>query len=1211
MNKLLKPALLAQAAALTIIFISCSGSDGRDGSQGAQGAAGTWSGCTAELSEDGSQAVVKCGEAVIGTLTEGAAGVGGAEGPTPFCTAAPKANGSGYTITCVGKPPFDISNGAGAGSAAGDCLLKDSKGLLTISCGSGSGAQSFRLTLCGGDGEETLGRTFNENTHFCSTDYPVEEPVVEMIVPRCGASRSSYDINESYCARSLVMELERSAGKALFSKRTIAGAEVASDRLADAFYKDINPETPPSANWKVLAKGICFAGSSTKTCLLANAVKLTTLLSDSVKTWTEKNSVSEEDEDKESMVEVNFASTSFGDSEVYGCGSARFYDVSTGACILPDEAGKGCGSIMKNSNTCYSGSVPQSQASNVYIKSCKPAITGLPGTVNDGKVWYNGSDANIASCDVTRDSYEQAFRCAGNRIVSTYQVATNFIDGSTYDMKVSCYTVSDPSECEAKDARYVTSGQFAGQCGLIAGVSDVPVCPSGYRLNDKKYYSDICAAFIKGATVWGVSDGIDNATGNGAKAPHSYIIASASKYTAASFERDFARACVNDTVPPASGSAKPTVYDCEFKTDGTNLDEKQWSAANSSASGKWSVRQPSASSVWTASRGTYNATATTNFSGQLVMEKAISICKSVQKAYFDARHGDGSGSFCVQDVTSESCGIDGAIPSTSPKSFGLCAPGGNKSVPVVLSGYSVKYALNGAGDAFELNANTDMCSAGSALVTSGGKKICVLNSGYDKPTCPVGYTKDTKGSFCYQNITARVNCPPGYSYSAATGLCSSGAISTEPACAYGGEKNSEAEVDREKNTRCEIALAGTESTYCAKGSTVSADGLKCELVDENPTCLHPSSLHYDVERIRQAAEVAYDQGTGKCVIPLAAGTGEGGAGTPKRLNKSGSTCYQGPVETTDPLDVVDCDITPAGLQYDDGTACYLASKKEDYGTALDGTTGCKNPLADSYDSVNDICLEDDGLTEAADGCTLAYDYEDGTNCWIGGAPIDIPAAFVGLAGVTTCTNFAEVGIIPEVPGGAVAFASPAVWLCGSANDVNGFKGYKWDEGAQPSVCEPAFGSAPTPPQSCAANAPTGALLPGFKSNIATATTYATAGYTAGDLTVPAGSGILDPKEGRISWGSCGFMNDAKYCPSNKVEGTTFTGNTSIFKAFTCSTPGDLDLYGSCGNGGTAAKWDNNACALKGTFNNPQGSALGCAKTGALYNGDTKKCEALL
>jgi hypothetical protein len=1096
MNKLSRPALLAFSAMLTLILVSCSGSDGSDGKPGAKGPDGTWSGCTAELSEDGTEAVVKCGGQVIGTLTKGEVGEDGLEGPTPFCTTSPKAGG-GYTITCRGKTPFDIQDGGGIGE--GNCALKDSKGTLTISCN--EGAQNFRLSLCGYEKPST----FNEATHFCSKDFVAEGSTkgtgeTERVVPRCGTAKSAYDVGISYCARSLIIELSRTAGKTLVAVE--AGTDYPSDMLDSAFYSDIDKDVPVSANWKVLPQNECFAGAgAAKSCgdFLAVEFKAESenniLKSSTVEMKKETGS----DEEKEEAKTYDLAGLS-------GCGFGKFYDLSKSLCADPED----CTTIMKNANTCYSGTVPAAQAANAQIKKCAPKIGGV-----EKKIWYDAN--NVASCDESRTTIRQAIVCdnTGTREVSDYQTglldakplsdpsdpaSIDLRDGSKYNRKVSCYLVKDPTECPVSLSEYVASGPLAGTCALVKD-ADVPQCPGGYKLSDKAYFKKICSEYIKDAMVYGsVLDGATNIA-----APILYSVVKAAN-GGNSFVENFASACVGDTLltagTPGSSNARYMAYSCDFEPSMSddNADRfaakyaLNYAAATAAAPGKWSVYRPgsgTSSSYWRANNNA-NSQQSDERGGswRIVRDKAVKICQEI-KAQYDLARTDKTKSFCVLDVTAESCGAAGASPSLSPATFGKCFPAANQNVPLIASGYAnVKYAISSDGNRIEANATADMCAPGSVIPTSATtenpNRLCVANNTYSTPTCPVGYQKDSKGNMCYQTITSSANCPPGFSYNVSQGKCLRGTEpAVDPVCAYSGKLNTNG------NARCEIGLGGTGTTYCSKGFTISADGTKCNLISAAPVCVSENSPHFT----KFGSRVIYSNG--KCIAALndivipAWVEIQDVFTTTKTLNTDGTDCWDGEDELGKDSDGEEDEMASCYADrgdYRSGNKCYEAANKYpvvasaaaafpgwDFGTdetdpmdPIDltpepsGLLICKNPLAEKgateAEADGKCYYEEGGSNVQLPSCYISGDARDANFCYLGITELDNPykdiAGLIIAAGITDKSCLASgIGVITETKKtGETPIEHDAETVTGvgrelcpyTSNSYNGIAGYSFD-----------------------------------------------------------------------------------------------------------------------------------------------------------------------
>jgi hypothetical protein len=1260
MNKLLRPALLAFSAVLTIVLVSCSGSDGKDGKPGAEGPSGTWSGCTAELSADGSEAVVVCGGEPIGRLTQGEVGPDGEIGPTPFCTMSPKADGKAYTVTCVGKPSFEIKNGEDNGGE-GNCALKDDDEVLTISCDNAT--KNFRLSLCGSS-DASLGQpkqTFNETTHFCSKDFVPAGSVPpkaglgtdERVVPKCGTAKAAYDVGKSYCARSLIIELSRTAGKTLVAVEDSDGDEgYPSDELKYAFYSDIDPKTPTSANWKVQLIGQCFAGTGAasdcedmgaETVLAGLNSNVVEIVTDSDGSPVLVNGVEQE----------RALQASPG---VPGCGFGKFFDITKGICIAPDAATPGdleCATIMKNANTCYSGAVPAAQAASAQIKTCSPKIGGTAT-----RTWYDAN--NVLSCDESRTSLPLALRCdttkakGGLRIVSEFQLGAGR-DGATFEKKVSCYVVKDPTVCDANMSEYVASGELAGTCGLLAAAK-APVCPGDYVLNDKNYYRKACEDYIKDAYVLGYPDG--TADGNSANVtapvkapPYLYKIVTASGITAATFIANFGRACVMDTVVTGTGNnARGMVYDCEgtYSSASSAFDPGLWSVAHPSTADLAPWGSENNATIWKAYKGAYNPPKGMNRSGATVMDKAVAICKAIQAEYVKARRTD---SKCVLDVKSEYCGAVGATVSADSDKRGLCVPVATRSVPTINSGYSgISYKLNGAGTAFEASATADMCSPGSVVNNDG----CALSTAYATPTCPAGYNKDTRnGDFCYQAVTSASNCPPGYSYNSSLAKCTRGSDpQVDPVCSYSGKLSDD-------KARCVIYFSesGNTLTYCPKGSTLTPDGKVCKIDETEPKCIAPTSPHFDA----LSGEVKFKNG--KCTGSIGPGTGEE---TVTTLNGSGGAyCYSSNLTSTDvtapvtvgkdatPETTFNCKRTLAadqieldGVCYDfpDGeTAIYDDTYSVDGGcldsdnvnaanTALVAASTRADEMPDGFCQGDNF--DDDGDPDDPSGWTLDnvpcyLDFDEATDvvssgtCYFGVEKLATPVlpsisgskpAWVTALG--NCLTDKTIGTLKNVE--SITTAGVGGVLCDyETNKYNGYVGYELDG----KVCAPTGGATATQATLCPV--PKSAL--GYTAS--DASTYFSEAdevlsVVTGDLTytgkpdydAPDFQGIgtdtellakLKASETSLSVNACWFDNNPYYCPSNanlNKDGTIASGGSHGYSEF-----GKWDWKGSTPLTNQA---DMSSCALVSSYATPTaGGGTGCA-SGSLANDDTGKCEAL-
>jgi hypothetical protein len=438
MNKLLRPSLLAFTAFLTIVLASCSGSDGKSGGEGAPG---SWANCSTAL--EGESVVVKCGETTIGVLVPGGTGGPGAPGGhQPVCTAEPVAEG--YLITCPGSPSITINGGSAEG---GKCVLTDTENLLTITCQ----RNNFRLTLCGSGttgwyGENAKRSTFNENSHFCSSDFvgldaegakkeeytnnycdiTSGEKCKEIILPRCGGAASAgglvgeaYDPTTKYCGRSLIADVTR----------VVNGKYIGTDDIASAGLWDVDAVRPWSANWKVLDLGDasvtppvlqkCFvAGGDVKPCYSADITVSNYGAEGNLASYKEAVGSSSSASSIERMSGKLYENVAF-------CAEGYFYNRTEGKCTIAyttTEEGDQCRSILAADNTCFSAENPSSTGA-ILAKSCFPMFGSQedPARAANVKIWYD--PATVASCNPVRRTLVSALTCASasSRQVSTWQ----------------------------------------------------------------------------------------------------------------------------------------------------------------------------------------------------------------------------------------------------------------------------------------------------------------------------------------------------------------------------------------------------------------------------------------------------------------------------------------------------------------------------------------------------------------------------------------------------------------------------------------------------------------------------------------------------------------------------------------------------------------------------------------------------------------------
>jgi hypothetical protein len=468
--------------------MSC-GSDGKNGSAGKAGAA-----CVPEALADGSGFAIKCGEQTVYTVKNGPKGASGAPGAAgEDCYI--ETNSTGYDVFCGEEQMGSLYSGVrpDQSEGTGGEFSTENDTLLNITCRGGE--SNFVMSLCNG-------RTYNGTKLFCSyIDITGNENLTTTggeLFPRC--NKEAYLVTHSYCARNLVVEVERKTSMDASGRVSVTENPV-----------DMDSSDRTSSNWKVMRKlsnailiddngdplepgdegyydnaaaDTCFyqrAGGEpvVKACAdfgtTANVVYTMTLSDGTVKNASLVGPYGAGG--IQNVCNVENAAISSGVA-----GSMQSFDLSREKCqsslvFIPQEGA--CATILVGENTCYSDGTVDVPAAQAYVKSC---------LYNGGTSALYYDPNTVVSCDASQKNPELAVVCAEGRIFSAnlYQYSVTSITGATAQgligsnigNRISCVKREYPSVCPF-GSEIVDSGAKAGTCGILPDYK-TPACPTGY-----------------------------------------------------------------------------------------------------------------------------------------------------------------------------------------------------------------------------------------------------------------------------------------------------------------------------------------------------------------------------------------------------------------------------------------------------------------------------------------------------------------------------------------------------------------------------------------------------------------------------------------------------------------------------------------------------------------------------------------------------------